>query len=147
MTLFPEATDRHQIQTILTSPYFQKALDKMERRCKRYRESPIEALPFHLYRKFYIDGDRRSFEDLYFARRGRLSYLALAILLYRRPEDIQALEDAIWAICEEFTWVLPAHTLALLTVSLPLPIVNTTFEPLTAVAEIAAPNEILSPLA
>jgi len=110
MKLFPEATNPQIIQTILHAPYFQKALDKMERRCKRYRENPIEALPFHLYRKFYIDGDRRSFEDIYFARRGRLSYLALAILLYRRAEDIVALEDAIWAICEEYTWVLPAHT-------------------------------------
>lgn len=110
MTLFPEATDKQQIQTILTSAYFQKALDKMERRCQRYRENPIEALPFHLYRKFFIDGDRRSFEDIYFARRGRLSYLALAILLHHRQEDIMALEDAIWAICEEHTWVLPAHT-------------------------------------
>ena len=110
MTLFQEAKDAQRIQTILSAPYFQKALDKMERRCKRYRENPIEALPFHLYRKFYIDGDRRSFEDIYFARRGRLSYLALAILLHRREEDVQALEDAIWAICEEYTWVLPAHT-------------------------------------
>lgn len=110
MTLFQEAKDAQRIQTILSAPYFQKALDKMERRCKRYRENPIEALPFHLYRKFYIDGDRRSFEDIYFARRGRLSYLALAILLHQREEDVQALEDAIWAICEEYTWVLPAHT-------------------------------------
>ncbi len=110
MKLFSEATDKAQIQKILSAPYFEKALDKMERRCQRYRENPIEALPFHLYRKFYIDGDRRSYEDLYFARRGRLSYLALAILLHRRPEDIVALEDAIWAICEEYTWVLPAHT-------------------------------------
>lgn len=110
MTLFPEATDKQQIQKILTAPYFKKALDKMERRCQRYRDNPIEALPFHLYRKFYIDGDRRSYEDIYFARRGRLSYLALAILLHRRPEDILALEDAIWAICEEYTWILPAHT-------------------------------------
>ncbi len=110
MTLFPEATDKRQIQTILSAPYFKKALEKMERRCKRYRENPIEALPFHLYRKFYEDGDRRSYEDIYFARRGRLSYLALAILLHRRQEDIVALEDAIWAICEEYTWVLPAHT-------------------------------------
>ena len=110
MKLFPEATDKEKIQRILSAPYFTKALDKMERRCKRYRENPIDALPFHLYRKFYIDGDRRSFEDIYFARRGRLSYLALAILLHRRPEDIVALEDAIWAVCEEYTWVLPAHT-------------------------------------
>jgi len=110
MTLFPEATDRQRVQKILSAPYFENALDKMERRCKRFRENPIEALPFHLYRKFYIDGDRRSFEDIYFARRGRLSYLALAILLHRRAEDIVALEDAIWAICEEYTWVLPAHT-------------------------------------
>ncbi len=110
MTLFPEATEKEQIQKILSAPYFQKALDKMELRCKRYRENPIEALPFHLYRKFYLDGDRRSYEDIYFARRGRLSYLALAILLHRRSEDIVALEDAIWAICDEYTWVLPAHT-------------------------------------
>ncbi len=110
MTLFPEAKDQTRIQKILTAPYFKAALEKMERRCRRYRENPIEALPFHLYRKFYIDGDRRSYEDIYFARRGRLSYLALAILLHRRPEDITALEDAIWAICEEYTWVLPAHT-------------------------------------
>lgn len=110
MKLFPEATNAQKIQEIIDSPYFSKALDKMERRCKRYRENPIDALPFHLYRKFYIDGDRRSYEDIYFARRGRLSYLALAILLYRRAEDIVALEDAIWAICEEYTWVLPAHT-------------------------------------
>ncbi len=110
MTLFPEAADQGRIQKILTAPYFKEALDKMERRCQRYRENPIEALPFHLYRKFYIDGDRRSYEDIYFARRGRLSYLALAILLHRRAEDITALEDAIWAICEEYTWVLPAHT-------------------------------------
>lgn len=110
MKLFPEATDPQQIRIVLSSPYFQKALDKMERRCRRYRENPIETLPFHLYRKFYIDGDRRSFEEIYFARRGRLSYLALAILLHRRAEDITALEDAIWAICEEYTWVLPAHT-------------------------------------
>lgn len=110
MKLFPEATDPKQIHKILTSPYFQKALDKMERRCKRYRENPVEALHFHLYRKFFIDGDRRSFEDIYFTRRGRLSYLALAVLLHRRPENIEALEDAIWAICEEYTWVLPAHT-------------------------------------
>ncbi len=110
MKLFPEATDKEQIQTILTAPYFKSALDKMERRCQRYRETPIETLPFHLYRKFYEDGDRRSYEDLYFARRGRLSYLTLAILLHGRAEDIVALEDAIWAICEEYTWVLPAHT-------------------------------------
>ena len=31
-------------------------------------------------------------------------------MLYRREEDVRALEDAIWAICEEYTWVLPAHT-------------------------------------
>jgi len=110
MKLFPEATNAQKIQEIIDSPYFSKALDKMERRCKRYRENPIDALPFRLYRKFFIDGDRRSYEDLYFARRGRLSYLALAILLYRKAEDIVALEDAIWAICEEYTWVLPAHT-------------------------------------
>lgn len=110
MQLFPEARDAHQINHILSSPHFKNALDKMERRCQKYRSTPIQSLPFSLYRKFFLDGDRRSYEDIYFERRGRLSYLALSILLHHRPEDILALEDAIWAICEENTWVLPAHT-------------------------------------
>ena len=110
MQLFPETRDAHQINYILSSPHFKKALDKMERRCQKYRSTPIQSLPFSLYRKFFLDGDRRSYEDIYFERRGRLSYLALSILLHHRPEDILALEDAIWAICEENTWVLPAHT-------------------------------------
>ena len=107
--LFPEAKSEIQKQKILSSRVFKKALEKMQRRCTQYADTPIETLPFSHYRKFYQDGDRRSYEDLYFARRGRLSYLALSVLLYSDEKDIQSLEDAIWAVCDEFTWVVPAH--------------------------------------
>lgn len=108
--LFPEAKCEEKKQKILSSPVFKQELEELERKRQSYLETPIPALPFSYYRRFYEDGDRRNYEDLYFERRGRLAYLAMAVLLYHRPEDIQALENAIWAVCDEFTWVLPAHT-------------------------------------
>ncbi|MCL2130764.1 MAG: heparinase II/III-family protein, partial [Treponema sp.] len=49
------------------------------------------------------------YEEAYFERRKRLTVLALASWLWELPPYITALEDTIWAICEEYSWCLPAH--------------------------------------
>lgn len=61
------------------------------------------------YTRYYRDGDRTEFEDKYFDRRARLASYALMIFIYRDMGYLPLLEDVIWAICEETTWVLPAH--------------------------------------
>ncbi len=108
--LFPEAKNEEKKQQVLTSPVFSNALAQLETSRRHYLATPIEPVPFNLFKLFYTEGDRRRYEDLYFAKRGRLTTFALAVLLYGRCEDIEALEDAIWAICDEYTWVLPAHS-------------------------------------
>ncbi|HWP68440.1 MAG TPA: heparinase II/III family protein, partial [Rectinemataceae bacterium] len=62
-----------------------------------------------LYRTFDETGDRAAFEAPYFERRRRLVATGLAAWLWKKPEDIACLEDTIWAICNEYTWALPAH--------------------------------------
>lgn len=108
--LFAEAKNKEKIKYILGCEKLREELLHLDEVRCRYLETPIEPVPFNLYKLFYTEGDRSRFEQLYFARRGRLITFAMAVLLYNRREDIQALEDIIWAICDEYSWVVPAHS-------------------------------------
>lgn len=70
---------------------------------------PIAAIPFSLYKLFDTTGERERFQEAYFARRKRLDVFAVLSLAERDARYIAALEDVIWAICDEYAWSLPAH--------------------------------------
>ncbi len=111
--LFPEARSEQVRQRILTSELFAAERKRLEERRALFLHTPLPELPFHEYERFFRDGNRSSFEALYFARRERLSCLTAAALLYGRREDLAALEDLLWAVCGEYSWVLPAHAVDL----------------------------------
>ena len=94
---------------ILSRKVYADYLAEIRARAAEYRETPIEALKFSDFRLFADSGDRETYQKCYFARRGRFACLALAAWLWQENGDISALEDAIWAICDEYTWALPAH--------------------------------------
>ena len=74
---------------------------------RNYEGKPIYALTYSKFKRFYIDGNRISFQKEYFSRRRRLVLLqALALTDDRYLED---LENILSAICDEFMWILPAH--------------------------------------
>lgn len=76
------------------------------------RNTPTVSIPFSLFKRYETDGDRTAYEygeDGYFTRRRKLQTFGILAWLYRKPEDISALEDILWAICDEYTWALPAH--------------------------------------
>lgn len=60
------------------------------------------------YRQFQHSGDRRGYETPYFAKRSTLAGAALR-LFFGRHELKDRVQDYIWDICEESTWVVPAH--------------------------------------
>ena len=63
---------------------------------------------YTLYREFERTGLRGTFQSVYFARRAQLTLAVLEMILgdeFRRD----LIHDLLWAICEETTWVLPAH--------------------------------------
>ncbi|WNR42655.1 heparinase II/III domain-containing protein [Paenibacillus roseipurpureus] len=76
---------------------------------QEFAARPIAALPFTEYDLYRAKGSRIEFEASYFDRRRRLAALVVASLkdgVHTYRSDI---ENTIWAICDEYTWCLPAH--------------------------------------
>ena len=56
-------------------------------------------------------GTRREFETPYFKRRKFLSACALLAAIYPESQEYyDKMQDLIFAICEEWSWAVPAHT-------------------------------------
>jgi hypothetical protein len=107
--LFPEAGDPKQWAKIKQDPFYQRMLLELRTETTQMLRQPLPVLPYSLFRLFGETGSRREYEALYFARRARLNNCALLALLDGEPQYLHALEDTIWAICDEYTWCLPAH--------------------------------------
>ncbi len=73
----------------------------------KYDGKVIPANNYSLIKLYYKEGDRASFEKDYFDKRRRLNFLQ--VLALKDERYIDALEEIMSAICDEFTWVLPAH--------------------------------------
>lgn len=70
----------------------------------------FRTLPYSKWKLFWDTGDRGLYEDEYFERRYFIEHALPLALIY--PEDeryIAKLMDAVFAICDEYTWCLPAH--------------------------------------
>lgn len=77
---------------------------------ERLRGQAPPSLTFSLFSQFAQTGSRLEYERAYFERRRRLNTLALLSLLEPEcGEHHTELLEAIWAICSEVTWCLPAH--------------------------------------
>ncbi|WHY01224.1 heparinase II/III family protein [Neobacillus sp. DY30] len=69
-----------------------------------------QELSYSLFRLFTESGSRIEFEKVYFKKRHRLTTFAIMVLLEpENKEYVQALENTIWSICNEYSWCLPAH--------------------------------------
>jgi len=76
----------------------------------RYLAEPIPELTYGLFRQFADTGSRTEYDRAYFARRSRLTALALASWL--EPDHTayrDGLQDALWSVMNEYTWCLTAH--------------------------------------
>ncbi|MGG1551579.1 hypothetical protein [Paenibacillus ferrarius] len=96
-------------QAMSTTPLLASVYGEILPIADSYVTKPIEALPFSLFDLYRTQGTRVEFEQAYFDRRRRLASLAVAALQDDEDTYIAALENTIWAICDEFTWCLPAH--------------------------------------
>ncbi len=68
------------------------------------------ALPAVRYMDFVKNGNRSRFESVYFEHRQRLRGLVAAECMEHEGRFIEAIINGVWAICEETTWALPAHS-------------------------------------
>ncbi len=96
-------------QQILTKEVYQNYLGIVRAEAEKYRALPAVTLPYHNFQQFDTIGDRNSYETPYYYNRGSLATLALVSWLDGGDANIHALEDAIWGICDEYTWCITAH--------------------------------------
>ncbi|MBQ7011117.1 MAG: heparinase II/III family protein [Clostridia bacterium] len=98
---------------VLNNPNLAKFRSDLDSCLEYYMEKPICSIPFSMLRRFEDDGDRSEYEYSdkgYFVRRGHLEIKLIAAWLYPERKDVlDALQDIMWAICDEYTWSLPAH--------------------------------------
>lgn len=109
-SLFEEVRTRSvDIRSGMDNPMLAAHRIEIRQLADQFLAQPIEALPFSAFRLFQVNGSRKEFEKLYFDRRRRLAAFAIAALTEDDAAFIPALEDTIWAVCDEYTWCLPAH--------------------------------------
>jgi hypothetical protein len=66
-------------------------------------------LPATLYLEYARVGNRSRFQQPYFDRRKMLCALVLAECVEGKRRFLDAAANALWALCEESSWCLPAH--------------------------------------
>ncbi|WP_160724313.1 heparinase II/III family protein [Bacillus sp. USDA818B3_A] len=92
------------------NPVLQQCFKEIRIDAKRLLQEKDQVLTYSVFRIFTESGSRLEYEKLYFEKRRRLNTFAIMLLL--EPENIEylnALENTIWSICNEYSWCLPAH--------------------------------------
>ncbi|MBQ9116133.1 MAG: heparinase II/III family protein [Clostridia bacterium] len=87
--------------------YRDELLATWERHTKDYQP---DCLKYSEFKLFWTTGDRDLYQRPYFHRRSLASNAALLSLIYPdQPAYLEKLMDILYAICDEYTWCLPAH--------------------------------------
>ncbi|MFV0503831.1 MAG: heparinase II/III family protein [Lachnospirales bacterium] len=68
-----------------------------------------ESLNAVRYMDFVKNGNRTLYQDVYYKRRRNVFTLAMAECMEGKGRFIEDLINGIWLLCEETTWVVPAH--------------------------------------
>jgi len=98
-------TDREAWRRLARHPAFRSVVQRAE----ALAAEPLPPQPDDLYLDFSRTGNRRRWERVAWARRGRVSRFALAECLEDRGRFLRPLEETIRALAAERTWVMPAH--------------------------------------
>ena len=89
---------------------YRPLIDRLYELYNDHCEGDIPSEKYSLYKLYFETGDRNTYEKTYFSKRIRMNTLAILCLIYpERNEYIEKLQDTIWAICDEYSWFLPAH--------------------------------------
>lgn len=107
---YPDGGATRFWRNVASSGEYAEDLAEIRAEGKRLRGSAPPHLTYSLFSQFAKTGSRLEYERAYFERRRRLNTYALLSLL--EPEDEEhrtELLEAVWEICSEVTWCLPAH--------------------------------------
>jgi len=77
---------------------------------KLIEEGGLKALKYSEWRMFFVTGERTTYQKSYEHYRHAITVSAMLSLMYPEEEKyVNYLMDAIYAICDVYTWSYPAH--------------------------------------
>lgn len=86
-----------------------RAAGRIIKEAEGYVGRPMPELTDDLYREFSRNGNRTRCQRVISQRHGRLAPLVVAECLENRGRFVGEIEKTLLAICDEKSWVLPAH--------------------------------------
>lgn len=110
MLLCEKAYDPAFWQSVPEKKCYEKILNVMKKWWQMDCEMSFVQLTYADFKLYFDTGDRVAYEEPYFSRRRAMNASALLALVY--PEEtkyIDKLQEVLFAICNEYTWCLPAH--------------------------------------
>lgn len=102
----PYLLDGKSVATAVKNAKINGVWDKLD---SLDRERVIPAWKRSTYRAFQRSGQRRAADSEFGRARSELSLAALALWLDHPKADKDYLQDLLWAICDQWTWVGTAH--------------------------------------
>lgn len=95
---------------LLQRPDVEPELKVIREEGKRLLAFSGSELTYSLFSRFEKEGSRLEYERVYFEKRRRMNTFAILSLLEPDSRIYEtALLEAIWSICSELSWCLPAH--------------------------------------
>lgn len=104
---FFEDLDR-KLEQIKTDAFYRPYIEELKEAYEKDKNADT-ILDYASFMCYYTTGSRMEYQSKYFARRRKLGQALMLSLLYEEEEYLNALCESIWEICNEITWVLPAH--------------------------------------
>ncbi|MBO9610573.1 MAG: heparinase II/III family protein [Paenibacillaceae bacterium] len=107
--LFEEAASAERWKQIRKDGRYEAFWNGLEEQADRLLASPAVPPSFSDFLLFGDTGDRKKYQDQHTRLFSGLHVFGLLSMTDDRQEWRQGLENAIWSICNEYTWVFPAH--------------------------------------
>lgn len=108
--LIPKYSDEKRWREIMENPMLSLSFEDYGKRLDKQREEPISLVPASLFLRFRRTGDRSPHDSIIGGRRGQLIAFVVGECMERKGRYMDAIMDYAWAICEESSWVIPAHS-------------------------------------
>lgn len=98
-----------KFEQIKNDEFYAKMLDDVKKKHDESSSGKISVLPYSVWNLYQKVGSRTEYETLYFKRRAGLCCCTILYFVYKDRKYLSELEDIIWAVCDEYSWALPAH--------------------------------------
>ncbi len=106
----PTYSDEARWQGIMGNPMLALSFEDYKNRLDKKRDEPPALVPASLFLRFRRTGDRSPHDGIIGGRRTQLMAFVIGECMERQGRYMDAIMDYAWAICEESSWVIPAHS-------------------------------------